>query len=81
MIKDLNNSLKATTENDNIEPFLNSLKTIIDEKGKYAEVLKKTGMKKEQLQDILENEADFYFDDAIAILKALGCKITIEPIA
>jgi DNA-binding phage protein len=81
MIKELNKSLKCITEKDDIEPFLTSLKAIINTGGKTSMVLKKTGMSKEQLRDILENDTDFYFDDAIAILKALGCKMTIETLS
>ncbi|MEI8390089.1 MAG: hypothetical protein WCG23_09420 [bacterium] len=81
MIKDLNKALKTSTENDDMGQFLASLKAIIDKQGKFAAVLKKTGMSKEQLRDILENNTDFYFDDAIAILSAMGCKLTIEPLS
>jgi len=61
--------------------FLASLKELINKDGKFSVVLKKTGMSKEQLQDILESETDLYFDDLLAILKALGYKMTIEPVS
>ncbi|MDD3012618.1 MAG: hypothetical protein PHC34_02820 [Candidatus Gastranaerophilales bacterium] len=79
MIKDLNKALNLIAENDDMVPFLTSLKTLIN--GKTPVVLKKTGMSKEQLQDILENDTDLYFDDVIAILRALGYKMTVEPIS
>ncbi|MEI7475008.1 MAG: hypothetical protein WCK67_09555 [bacterium] len=78
MIKDLNKNLNLITENDDIAPFLASLKAIVNKQGKTAEILKKTGMSKEQLRDILENDTDLYFDDAVAIIKALKLKITID---
>lgn len=65
-------------ENDDMVPFLTALKSIINAEGKFSTVLKKTGMSKEQLQDILENDTDLYFDDAISILKALGYRLSIE---
>lgn len=79
MIKDLNKALNLIAENDDTVPFLTSLKALIN--GKTSVVLKKTGMSKEQLQDILENDTDLYFDDVIAILRALGYKMTIELIS
>lgn len=77
MIKDLNKALKIATDNDDMESFLDVLKAIINSKKCMPIVLKKTGMNKDQLQDILENNTDFYFDDAAAILKALGYKLAI----
>jgi|GEM_PF-3169604 len=81
MIKDLNKTLNLITENDDIDPFLASLKKLINADGKFSVVLKKTGMSKEQLQDILESETDLYFDDLVVILRAIGYKMTIEPIS
>jgi DNA-binding phage protein len=80
MIRDLNKSLNLIAENDDMDPFLASLKKLVNN-GKFSEVLKKTGMSKEQLQDILEGETDLYFDDLVAILKSIGYKITIEPVS
>ncbi|MDD3012685.1 MAG: hypothetical protein PHC34_03175 [Candidatus Gastranaerophilales bacterium] len=79
MIKDLNKALNLITENDDIDPFLASLKKLVNTDGKFSAVLKKTGMSKEQLQDILESETDLYFDDLLAILRAIGYKMTIVP--
>jgi len=79
MIKDLNKALDLIAENDDMAPFLTSLKALIN--GKTSVVLKKTGMSKEQLQDILEDKTDLYFDDIVAILRALGYKMTIMPIS
>jgi len=79
MIKDLNKALNLIAENDDMTPFLTSLKALIN--GKTCVVLKKTGMSKEQLQDILEDNTDLYFDDVIAILKSLGYKMTVECIS
>ena len=81
MIKDLNKALEIMNEKDDIVPFLTSLKAIINKEGKFAEILEKTGFSKQELQDILENNTDLFFDDAMAIFKALGYKIAIEPIS
>lgn len=81
MIKDLNKALNVMAENDDMAEFLAVLKTYINKENKFSVVLKKTGMSKEQLQDILDDKTDFYFDDAVAILRALNLKLTVEPIS
>lgn len=78
MIKDLNKTLKIVSENDDMVPFLNSLKAIIDKEGKFSQILKKTGFSKEELRDILENNTELYFEDAMSIFKALGLTVEVK---
>lgn len=81
MIKDLNKALKNAADNDDLVEFLTSLKAFINKEGKFSVVVKKTGMSKEQLQDILDDKTDFYFDDALAIVKALNLELTVKSIS
>ena len=81
MIKDLNKALNIISEKDDITPFLTALNSIINKEGKFAEILKKTSFSKQELKDILENNTELFFDDAIVLFKALGYKVTIAPIS
>ncbi|MDE0427904.1 helix-turn-helix domain-containing protein [Candidatus Poribacteria bacterium] len=58
--------------------LLLSLKTFIESQGGIAEVAKHTGMAPETLSKILSSEDAPPLDTFVTILKALGCRLSIE---
>ena len=63
------------------EVFLLALYTFVESQGGVTEVAKRTGMAPETLSKILSNEEAPHLDTLAAILKALGCRLSIEPLA
>ena len=62
------------------EVFLLALYTFVESQGGVAEVTKRTGMDPEILSKILSSEEAPHFDPFVTILKALGCRLSIEPL-
>ena len=62
------------------EVFLLALYTFVESQGGVAEVTKRTGMDPEILSKILSSEEAPHFDTFLIILKALGCRLSIEPL-
>lgn len=58
--------------------LLLSLKTFIESQGGIAEVAKRTAMAPETLSKILSSEDAPHLDTFVTILKALGCRLSIE---
>ena len=62
------------------EVFLLALYTFVESQGGVAEVTKRTGMDPETLSKILSSEETLHLDTFATILKALGCRLSIEPL-
>ena len=54
---------------------------VIESQGGIEEVAKRTGMAPETLSKILSSEEAPHLDTFVTILKALGCRLSIEPLA
>jgi DNA-binding phage protein len=62
------------------EVFLLVLYTFVESQGGVAEVTKRTGMDPQTLSKILSSEETLHLDTFATILKALGCRLSIEPL-
>ena len=62
------------------EVFLLALYTFVESQGGVAEVTKRTGMPPETLSKILSSEETLHLDTFATILKALGCRLSIQPL-
>ena len=60
--------------------LLLSLETFIESQGGVEEFAKRTGIPPETLSKILSSEKAPHLDTFATILKALGCRLSIEPI-
>ena len=62
------------------EVFLLALYTFVESQGGAAEVAKRTAIAPETLSKILSSNEAPYLDTFATILKALGCRLSIEPL-
>ena len=62
------------------EVFLLALYTFVESQGGVAEVAKRTGMDPQTLSKILSIEETLHLDTLATILKALGCRLSIEEV-
>ena len=62
------------------EVFLLALYTFVESQGGVTEVAKRTGMDPQTLSKILSSEEILPLDTFATILKALGCRLSIEPL-
>ena len=62
------------------EVFLLALYTFVESQGGTAEVAKRSAMAPETLSKILSSEKALHLDTFTTILKALGCRLSIEPL-
>ena len=62
------------------EVFLLALYTFVESQGGAAEVAKRTAIAPETLSKILSNEEASHLDTFVTILKALGCRLSIESL-
>ena len=60
--------------------LLLSIETFIESQGGIAEVAKRNAMAPETLTKILSSEEAPRIDALAAVLKTLGCRLTIEPL-
>ena len=60
--------------------FLRGLRNVVEAQGGVAEVAKRTGMDPETLSKILSSEETLHLDTFMIILKALGCRLSIQPL-
>ena len=60
--------------------FLRGLRNVVEAQGGVAEVAKRTGMDPETLSKILSSNEAPYLDTFATILKALGCRLSIQPL-
>ena len=65
----------------NTAVFLLSLRTFIESQGGVAKLAKKTCLDEQTLTKMLSNEDALRVDTLRTILTALGCRLSIEPLA
>lgn len=61
--------------------LLLALQTIVESQGGISVLAKKTGIDSESLSDTLSSDEAPRIDTLVTILNALGCRLSIEPIA
>ena len=61
--------------------FLVGLRNTVDARGGAPTLAKRIGIAPEELSEILSNDAELRLDTFISILTALGCKLSIAPLA
>ena len=64
----------------NVAAVVSALTVVVESQGGIAEVAKRTAMAPETLSKILSGEKALHLDTLTAVLKALGCRLSIEPI-
>ncbi len=60
--------------------FLKEIQTVVEAQGGAAEVAKRSTIAPETLSKILSSEEAPHLDTFATILKALGCRLSIEPL-
>ena len=60
--------------------FLRGLRNVVEAQGGVAEIAKRAAIAPETLSKILSSEEALPLDTFAAILKALGCRLSIEPL-
>ncbi len=63
-----------------IKVFLLSLGTFVETQADITELAKRTHMSPDALQKIFSSDKAPHVDTLCAILKALGCRLSVEPI-
>ena len=61
--------------------FLEAVDRVVQSQGGVAELAKQTGLEPKVLAQLLSSDDALPLDTFAAILKALGCRLTIEPLA
>ena len=61
--------------------FLKGIKTVVDAQIGVIELAKRTHMSPDALQKILSSDKAPHLDTLCTILNALGCRLSIEPLA
>ena len=64
----------------NSAAVVSAVQAVIESQGGVAEIAKRTAMSPETLSKILSSEDAPYLDTLATILKALGCRLSIEPL-
>ncbi len=60
--------------------FLKEIQTVVEAQGGTAAIAKRAAMSPETLSKILSSEEAPHLDTFATILKALGCRLSIEPL-
>ena len=60
--------------------FLRGLRNVVEAQGGIEEVAKRSAIAPDTLSKILSSNAAPYLDTFATILKALGCRLSIEPL-
>ena len=60
--------------------FLRGLRNVVEAQGGVAEIAKRTAIAPETLSKVLSSEEAPHLDTFATILKALGCRLSIEPL-
>lgn len=60
--------------------FLQGLRNVVEAQGGVAEIAKRTAIAPETLSKILSSNEAPHLDTFVTILKALGCRLSIEPL-
>ncbi|RKU21640.1 hypothetical protein C6499_21835 [Candidatus Poribacteria bacterium] len=64
----------------NSAAVVSAVQAVIESQGGVAEVAKRTSIAPETLSKILSSEEAPHLDTFVTILKALGCRLSIEPL-
>lgn len=64
----------------NSAAVVGAVQAVIESQGGIAEIAKRTGMDPETLSKILSSEESPHLDTFATILKALGCRLSIEQL-
>ena len=73
-------ALEEYQEDGDTPFFLLGLQNVVEARGGIAEVAKKIGMTPQALSDLLSSEEAPRLDTFSAILTALGCRLSIQPL-
>ena len=73
-------ALEEYQEDGDTPFFLLGLQNVVEARGGIAEVAKKIGMAPQVLSDMLSSEEAPRIDTFSAILAALGCRLSIQPL-
>ena len=63
-----------------VAAVVSALTIVVESQGGVAEVAKRTAMAPETLSKILSDGKALHLDTLTAVLKALGCQLSIEPL-
>ena len=64
----------------NSAAVVSAVQVVVESQGGVAEVAKRTNISPDTLSKILSSEEAPYLDTFATILKALGCRLSIEPL-
>ena len=64
----------------NVAAVVSALTVVVESQGGIAEVAKRTTIAPETLSKTLSGENALHLDTLMAVLKALGCQLSIEPL-
>ncbi len=73
-------ALEEYQEDGDTPFFLLGLQNVVEARGGIAEVAKKIGMAPQLLSDMLSGEEALRIDTFSAVLTALGCRLSIQPL-
>ncbi len=73
-------SLEEYQMDGDIPFFLKGIRNVVEAQGGVAAIAKRAAMSPETLSKILSSEEAPYLDTFATILKALGCRLSIEPL-
>ncbi len=73
-------SLEEYQMDGDIPFFFKGIRNVVEAQGGVAAIAKRVAMSPETLSKILSSEEAPHLDTFVAILKALGCRLSIEPL-
>ena len=73
-------SLEEYQMDGDIPFFFKGIRNVVEAQGGVAAIAKRAAMSPETLSKILSSEEAPHFDTFATILKALGCRLSIEPL-
>ena len=73
-------SLEEYQMDGDIPFFLKGIRNVVEAQGGVAAIAKRAAMSPETLSKILSSEKVPYLETLIAVLNALGCRLSIEPL-
>ena len=72
-------SLEEYQMDGDIPFFLKGIRNVVEAQGGVAAIAKRAAMSPETLSKILSSEKAPHLDTLVIVLKALGCRLSIEP--
>ena len=73
-------SLEEYQDDDNLPFFLKGIRTVVEAQGGISKLAKTTGIEPKILKEVLSGEDAPRIDTFSAILAALGCRLSIQPL-